>query len=271
MSRLSFTAVALLALVAWPARRAVAEVELSDAERLQHARALYKVGQSHVEQMHDYRGAIEYFEESYRYAPRPLLLFDIARVARAGNLPDKSIAYFERYLAVAEPRAPERAEATRALRELRATALEAPAPPPRPAEAAPAPALSSPPAASAAPPSAAPRAAAPPRGHKLQLLGWSLGGAGVAIGGAGIGLAVAASRTGDDVTRDAASGRFDLAKYARGRDEQLAGDVLLAVGAGAAVAGVVLALVGRREAHAAYASLAPCLLPGGGGVALVLR
>jgi hypothetical protein len=275
--------------VALACGEAGAEPELSHAERVQRARALYKVGQSHALEMHDYRGAIDYFEQSYRLVQRPLLLFDIATVAREANMPEKALDYYERYLASADPGDSGRAEAARYVVELRKKVQAQPQPPAAPAGEGGTSATTSTPTnantntntnanANTNTPALIPTTTTTiattdetaGRRRRWMIAGVSLFAVGVGIAGAGVGLAVASKQAGDDITRNAAAGSFDPNAYARGQNEQIAGDVLISIGAAAAVTGGILALVTRGTATK-HASVQPWVAGRSVGLGLVLR
>lgn len=51
----------------------------------------------------DYAGALVQFEQSYKYAQKPALLFNIARCHESLGHPDEAIEYYERYMATNPP------------------------------------------------------------------------------------------------------------------------------------------------------------------------
>jgi tetratricopeptide (TPR) repeat protein len=174
---------------------------LSTLERIQRAKALFKSGQEHLArgQAHiehrdydqasrEYDQSMHDFESSYALEPRPLLLFDVANVARVANLPRKAIDYFERYLASAGPNEAERAEAESWLSVLRRTL------PPEPA----------PPVSAPAPVDNQLVAAPPPRPRPLVKRAWFwgvVGGAAAAVGlGLGLGLGLGSGQRDPSVT-----------------------------------------------------------------------
>jgi tetratricopeptide (TPR) repeat protein len=92
----------------------------------------------------------------------------------------------------------------------------------------------------------------PDRGRPKKLAGIIVAAVGVAALICSAALEGAASAAGNSLTSDSKAGRvFDPAAWNGGQREDLAGQALLGVGAVAAVAGTVVALIGRRESRVA--------------------
>jgi len=114
------TAALALALGALGAGPALAQ---QGGEKLEQAKALYNMG-AQLYSAQKYVAAIQNFEEAYRLAPRPALLFSIAQAERRyyfeSRQPDylrRAVAHYKQYLAQAE-QGGRRAEAGQALAEL---------------------------------------------------------------------------------------------------------------------------------------------------------
>ena len=92
-------------------------------------------------------------------------------------------------------------------------------------------------------------------GRTKKVAGLAVGAAGLALVAAGVGLSVAAQQAGDDLTALTQSGgTFDPSTEAAGRTYSIVGPVLLGVGAAAVVAGVVVGVLGVREAKRAHSA-----------------
>lgn len=185
----------------------------------------------------DPKGALELLLCVQRFADRPAVALRIGILAeRLGKL-ELAIRSFERYLALAGDAAPDRAEMTAHIAELREKLA---APPPVEPEPTPAP---------------EPQPEPPPGETKPPIAGWALaaGGGGLMLLG-GV-LLFSAKQRSDDVhdlepgstfwNSEEARSEFDQAKR-----EQTLGIVSLAVGAAAATVGVVLIVSSQRELSA---------------------
>jgi hypothetical protein len=215
--------VIVVATLAWPG---ATSARPRYRDRIEQARLLFLEGKADLH-VGDFVGAIARFKESYALSARPLLLFNIAVAASSAMQPELAREYFEKFLVAAEAKAPERAEAEAALRNLdkviaQQRLLNGPAkvaaqpPPPKPAPApiaapqAPAPAPSvaatpvalqptprlqpppSPPQLEESAPSAALIAAAPPPPRSRRslglIVGLTLGGVALVGGAIALGL-----------------------------------------------------------------------------------
>jgi len=253
--------------------------KMSDSQRRQYARIWFERGRDQFERLGHYEEAIASFSESYRYDPRPLILFDIGNVARVAGMNDVAVDYFQRFLKAAGPLDSEVAEARHWLTKLGHTEArdergpghaDAPATAaPNPAAIVPAPGPAGAPVADTA---ASPARADAARGRTKLIAGIAVGGAGVVLAATGIGLLAHSGSISNQLVEDSHAGHFDPALYDRGQHEQVAGAVLLGVGAAAAVAGTVVAILGARQRRPHQtAQLAPRALGiglGGAGFAI---
>jgi hypothetical protein len=263
--------VVLLALapaaLASPEKPNAAVEKLTDAQKRHHARIWFERGRDQFERLRHYDEAIASFSESYRYEPRPLILFDIGNVARVAGMNDVATDYFRRYLKAAAPLEPEVAEARHWLNKLGGRETDDDG-----STATRPPASVVAPTAAAAIPAAAVPPPAPARdrgiGARTTLIaGITVGSVGVVLAATGIGLLAHSGSIGNQLVEDSHDGRFDPALYDRGSREQVAGSVLVGVGAAAVVAGTVVTILGarqRRHQHQA-ARLAPSAVGLGGG------
>jgi tetratricopeptide (TPR) repeat protein len=91
-------------------------------ERTDKARLAFETGMAHFN-LDEYDAAIVSFQEAYRQKPDPVFLYNIAQAARLANRADMAIEYYEKYMHLAPPRAPNVDVASKqaaALRKLRA-------------------------------------------------------------------------------------------------------------------------------------------------------
>lgn len=123
------------------------EARAQDAEKLEQAKAAFNMG-AQLYAARKYVAAIQNFEEAYRLAPRPALLFSIAQAERRQYFESRQIDYLRRAIAhynayIKQPDRARLAEANQALLELEQIAGKldpsppttgpTPAPPPPPA------------------------------------------------------------------------------------------------------------------------------------------
>jgi tetratricopeptide (TPR) repeat protein len=216
----------------------------------EQARRHFQAGASFYRQER-YTEAIGEFEQARKIKERPALDYNIARAHdRLGNL-DGALAAYRRYLkTVPEPQdAAEIRSRIQTLESRKALLVPPPPPPVAPPMIAPA---ANPPASK--PPARVDRRA----GSKKKIAGVVIGAVGVAALVGGATMEALAKRAGDDLTRANAAGHaLDKSEYAAGRAEDAAGTALLVVGGAAVLTGVVLAVVGLREAKAARVTVAP--------------
>jgi tetratricopeptide (TPR) repeat protein len=90
---------------------------LSPQEADARSRVHFQLGRGHL-QLKEYDDAIREFEIGYRFKPLPLFLYNIAQVAVLAGQKQKALDYYERYL-TASPKAPERAEVTQRIAQLK--------------------------------------------------------------------------------------------------------------------------------------------------------
>jgi hypothetical protein len=236
--------------------------KMTDAQRRQYARIWFERGRDQFERLRHYDEAIASFSESYRYDPRPLILFDIGNVARVAGMNDVAADYFARYLKAAGPLEPEVAEARHWYNKLSGAGSRDPRDE-RAAAGQPtgdAPATAPPPAATPAGGTNAVAVAPVPvpapaarddagSGRTKFITGLVVGGAGVVIAATGIGLLAHSGSISNQLVDQSHEGQFDRGLYDQGSHEQVAGAVLIGVGAAAAVAGTVVAILGVRQKH----------------------
>ena len=205
-----------------------------------------------------YDEAITEYSAAYKAKDAPEILYNIAQAHRLAGHSAEALRFYRIYLTKL-PAAANRAEVERKIEELQKLVdqqrktqnmppdqpLRAPAPETAPATGTP-PAPPAPAAAVAAP-AAAP---APGAGRTKKIVGLVVGGVGVGALAVGIGMGVLAKNAGDELSRnDAALMAFDASKERAGQTYQALEGVFLAVGGVAVASGVVLYVLGHREAH----------------------
>jgi tetratricopeptide (TPR) repeat protein len=212
-----------------------------------------------------YAEAIAEFEEIRKIKDTPNLDYNIARANdRLGNT-DAALVAYRRYLtAASEARdAAEIRARIEVLEKRKSQPVNTPAVAPPPAQTT-----------AAQVPSASQRAPAVPRarGRKKKIAGLALGLVGAAALVAGAAMEGLAKQASDGLTRENLDGqRLDKDQYALGRSEDAAGATLLTVGAVAAVTGLVLGIVGIREARTKHVALAPWVSGTNAGVLVEVR
>lgn len=233
-----------------------------------------------------YDDAIKEYMAAYQAKDDPALLYNIAQAHRLAGHSAEALRFYRMYL-VKVPDAPNADEVHAKIAELekliaqqkktetmppdQVKPLGSAQPPPAPAPPPASPAAS--PAPEAAPePTPQANAIATPApandlhaGRSKEIAGLVVAGVGVAALASGIALAVEAKQASDDLSAlDRAGGVWDPAKYSTGQTFNDAGIALLAVGAAAAVAGGVVAVLGLRESRRAsrsQISFAPMVSP----------
>ncbi len=228
-----------------------------------------------------YDEAIAEYMAAYKAKDDPALLYNIAQSHRLAGHPVEALRFYKVYL-IKLPASSNRIEVESKIVELeklveqqKKAAHEMPpdqvkplgaAPPAETGaartEPAPAPAVEE---TSPAPSPAAETVAAanPNAGRTKKIAGLAVAAVGIAAVAAGIALEVLAKQSSDDLTAvDRAGGVYDPGKQSGGHTEDLAGAVLLGVGGAAAVAGVIVAVLGFRESRAERkVALTPLLSP----------
>jgi hypothetical protein len=221
--------------------------------------------------------AIKEYEAAYELRDDPVFLYNIAQAHRLNRNPEKALFFYRSYLSHAG-NPPNAGDVQKKIAELQALIEQQSrtqaAPPQGPIS--PEPRTTSPPAqtpanstpaspstATPAPtePGATSAAAAPPAsehaGRAKVIAGGAMIGGGVALLATGIAFSVVAVDAGNSVKSAASSGGvYDPAAQDRAKTMQIVGPVLDGVGVAAAAGGVVLLLLGRRDARA-HAAVVP--------------
>jgi tetratricopeptide (TPR) repeat protein len=181
----------------------------------------------------DYQRALDEFEAARKIKPLPAFDFNIARCYDRMERFAEARAAYQRY--VSSSPTPEDADEVR--RRIEVLDERISKSPPATLEPSPAPAALAPPSAKA------------PTGRGTKIGGAILAALGVASLATGIGFSVLAHQSGEELSKlDRATPKvmFDPQKEQAGKTDQIVADVMLSVGAVAAVVGTVVALVGRR-------------------------
>jgi tetratricopeptide (TPR) repeat protein len=186
----------------------------------------------------DYPHALEEFEAARNVKPLPAFDFNIARCYDRMERFSEARAAYQRYLSSSPP--PDDAgEVQRRIEVLDARIAAATSPSAASAAVSPAPA--------AVAPQPAPAQTSSRSGAKIA--GVVIAALGVAALATGIAFAIEAQQASDDMSaldRAMPKVMFDPQRDQAGKTDQLAAEVLLSIGAAAAVAGTVVALVGWR-------------------------
>jgi tetratricopeptide (TPR) repeat protein len=228
-----------------------------------------------------YDEAIREYGEAYRLKDDPAILYNMAQAHRLAEHHAEALRLYRMYL-IKVPDASNRSECLakiEALQKLVDDAKKAKSIPPdttlphpveKPAEPAPA---APPPVAPAVAPTPAAAPAAPTHsGRGKKIGGLVVGIIGVAALGAGIGLATVAKSDSDALTKANSNGQsFDRSKYDSGKSDNVAGGVLMGVGGAAVVAGIIVGVLGLREARESKVALAPWVSGSSAGAVLELR
>jgi tetratricopeptide (TPR) repeat protein len=226
-----------------------------------------------------YDEAIVEYEAAYQAKNDAALLYNIAQAHRLASHPAPALRFYKMYL-TRRPDAPNRDEV-----EVKIAALEQlvdaqrksqTMPPDQPLQTGAKPAAA---AVTATPAPATPvdqvAAPAPDRnaGRTKKIAGLAVAGAGVALAVGGIVCAALAKGAADSISSaDQMHAPYDPGKYSTLQTDQALAGVLLGVGGAAIVGGVVVYVLGRREAtRAARAQIAPSLSPRFAGVSLSVR
>jgi tetratricopeptide (TPR) repeat protein len=237
------------------------------------ARALYQKGTANYN-VGEFQVALQQFKQAYLIQPDPVFLFNMAQCYRQLGDYQNAALQLRAYLRET-PDAPNRTELRRLLTEIEQKADQARAKANAKSAADAEKARAEHERTRTTTPTEPARAAAPPAhpGRTKQIAGLVVGVAGLGLVGGGIGLAVIAKNEGDQLTAAARDhGIFDWDKQQAGKQHQVIGDVLLGVGGAAVATGVVLFVLGRRDASRAERahalSLTPALAPRLAGVQL---
>lgn len=232
-----------------------------------------------------YDEAVTEYSLAYRLHDDPALLYNIAQAHRLAGHTAEAVRFYRMFL-VRNPKAPNRDEVELKISELqklidqqqrtehlppdqtRPPGSTTPAPQPVPPSTEATPPSSTPATTPAAAPAATTETEARP-GRTKKIAGLVTAGVGVAavvVGAAFGGLAAKAS---DDLTKlDQNMQTFDPSKQSSGKTDQLLEGVFLGVGGAAIVAGVVVYVLGHREAKASRVAMTPLVGPQTMGAAL---
>ena len=242
----------------------------AEPRRKQAVESHYNQGMKHYTLGH-FPEAIEEFEKAYDLKPEPIFLYNIAQSHRQNKNAERAIFFYRRYLE-AEPRAKNRAEVEKRIKDMESLFAEekerAAAPavqPPAVAPAPPAPVVVAAPAPIEPPPSPEKVSANPGRG--LRMAGVVLSGVGLAGIGTGIYFGVHQASLynqahdttkGYDYQKDQSAGTFQALEW-----------VALGLGGAVLATGVVLYIVGASTSGPSQTvALVPLLAPGVRGIAL---
>ena len=205
-------AVVAVALVGLPARADVEEAR-THAERGTRAFNLQ-----------DWRGALTEFQRAYVEHSDPVLIYDIGQVQRQLGQYEAASKSYRLYLAN-QPNAPNHEQVMRLIGEMDKATAEARA--------------KSPPTGTQAPSVAVTREVPRSTEWYKSPLGWTLGAGGATLGVLGVGLLVHGNAL--DAQIPGASSLAQVQQLGHDRDTfRLAGDVIIAVGGAALVAGVIV-------------------------------
>lgn len=207
-------------------------------DEMSEARALFLAGRAAFEEQR-YETALGYFEKAYQQSGRPALLYNIARCRDRLDQPAQALRAFEQYL-TAEPNPPNRELVESRVVTLRALVAE------QRAQAASAPAAVPAPA----PVIAVHTTDAGPAHNERSWLPpvLTLGAGGLVMITGGVVMAVGKAR-GDDVESGEAGTRYSALQSEADSAERLwvSGQVMIGIGAAAAVGGLTWLLLDRRE------------------------
>jgi hypothetical protein len=212
------------------------------------------------------------------------LLYNIGQAHRLAGHAADALRFYRMFL-VRSPNPSNRAEVEQKIAELQKlvdqqrrtqnlppdqTRPPEPVTPPAAATAAPVPTQPGTPAAAMPPSITATDQAS--RARTKKIAGLVTAGVGVAAIAVGAAFGALAAKAGDDLTKlDQSMGTFDPAKQSAGKTDQVLEAVFFGVGGAAIVAGVVVYVLGHREAKAARVAAAPLLGPRTAGAALTVR
>jgi tetratricopeptide (TPR) repeat protein len=224
----------------------------TSADELSEAREHYRKGTLAFE-LGAYEEAISEYSQAYRLKDDPVILYNLAQANRLADHTTEALHLYRSYLSKV-PNAQNRDEVLakiEALQKLiedrrRAHTLPPDTTLPRPAEAGPSPSPE-PLAAPTEPPKPTTIDQGPRRGG-LRLSGIAVGAVGLGAVVGGIACLVLAHDASDSLSLASNSGQpFDRSLYDRGKNESVAGGVLLGIGSVAVAAGVIMAVVGSRH------------------------
>jgi tetratricopeptide (TPR) repeat protein len=229
------------------------------ADELSSAREHYRKATKAFE-LGAFDEAIREYTEAYRIKDDPAILYNLGQAHRLAEHPGEALHFYKMYLTKV-PDSPIRAEVESKidiLQKLVDQQRKAPSPAPEPVRQV---APPSPPPAVVEKPAPKPREPAPP-GRAKKIAGIAVGALGVGALATGIAFGVLAKNAGDDLTRlTNMMGTFDYDKQQTGLRDQVVAGVLLGVGGAALATGVVLYVLGQRDARAARRHSAVSIMP----------
>ncbi len=258
---------------------AVAPAAPVDDEKERKAKDLYEQGNTHYD-LAEYDQAIDLFKQAYALSHRPTLLYNIAQAYRLKGDCEQALQVYKNFLRV-DPGSQFRAKVESRIAEME-TCVKDPSRKPVGKEAiqkdqsgggeAGKPVDESRPRPDTLPPAASPASEGARGGGTKKLIGLVLGGVGVAALGTGVYFSLQATDKADQVAskcpvENPCDWNADLeALQSDGEAAQRNAIVLYAVGGAAIAGGVVMYLLGAKEASAApQVSFVP--LRGGASVA----
>jgi tetratricopeptide (TPR) repeat protein len=214
-----------------------------------------------------YDEAVSEYSLAYRLHDEPALLYNIGQAHRLAGHTAEAIRLYRMYL-LRSPNAANQGEVEEKISELQKLldqqkkASNLPPDQPRPPDSTGQHVETSaaqPPPTREAPPSTADNQAAA-RGRTKKIAGLVTAGVGVAAVVVGATFGGLAQKNSDDLTKLAQNMQpFDSSKASAGKTDQILEGVFLGVGAAAVATGVVLYVLGHREAKEARVAVAPIL------------
>ena len=244
--------------------------------KIAEARLHYESGLARFN-LKEYKPAIEEFEAAYRLKPDPVFLYNLGQAYRLADDPEQALHFYRAYLRE-RPAAANRHDVEERVTQLEGViaAKRSAAHPPDHTLAPETPLPTAAPAAAATATTTAPTAASEPApderaGRTKRIAAMATAGVGLAAIGVGIGMSALAKQASDKLTHGTQDAMYDLALDRQGRSDQNAAIALYAVGGAAVAVGVVLYVLGWRDAHRprAVASVPSLGLQAGGTHALL--
>lgn len=222
-----------------------------------------------------YDEAVNEYSTAYRLHDDPALLYNIGQAHRLAGHMSEAIRFYKRYL-LRSPNAPNRAEVEQKIAELQKLldqqkkASNLPPDQPRPPASAGQPVETPPAAVTPPPPTATPAPQGPiaeaptpietHNGRTKKIAGIVTGGVGVAAIVVGATFGGLAQKNSDALTKLAQNMQpFDSSKQSAGKTDQILEGVFLGIGGAAVVTGVVLYVLGHREAKEARVAVVPAI------------
>lgn len=234
-----------------------------------------------------YDEAVSEYSQAYRLHDDPALLYNIAQAHRLAGHTGEAVRFYRMFL-VRNPNAPNRDEVEQKISELQKLINQQKRTQNLPPDQTRPPGSTTPPPQTTTPPSTettpqAPSVTTTPAplastmtaetsarpGRTKKIAGIVIAGVGVAALVVGATFGGLAAQAGDDLTKlDQNMQTFDPSKQSTGKTDQLLEGVLLGIGGAAIVTGVVVYVLGHREAKASHVAATPLLGPQTAGAAL---